>query len=249
MYNGDCYPNGSYFADDAIKLNSLNCSLPNSTLNGGQWIGPNGTVPCGSGKNSNVECTNTSSGSDASLSVYIENHHKIHLQPAGDGWYKCCLPTSCSDPNTNMITANIFSKNAINEIKIFIVTIFVEFAQIASFTKSDLPTDMTVYPQEYTLHCVKTGYPRYNFKVNIGDTALASYTGCDDTGMNSLCTDSKLLHSSNHTVEHTITVSWDGQTITSGSFSQPFTGDQDYQCVVEVTDQPIRRYNVTIQGR
>ena len=67
--------------------------------------------------------------------------------------------------------------------------------------------------------------------------------------MNSLCTDSKLLHSSNHTVEHTITVSWDGQTITSESFSQPFTGDQDYQCVVEITNQPIRRRNVTIQGK
>ena len=248
MYDGDCYPNGSYFGDSTIKPNSLKCSLPNSTLNGGQWIGPNGTVPCDSGKNSNVECTNTSSGSDASLSVYIENDHMTHLQPAGDGWYKCCLPTSCSDPNTNIITANIFSKNAINEIKIYIITIFVEFAQISSFYV-DLPTDMTVYPQEYTLHCVKTGYHRYNLKVNIGNTALASYTGCDDTGMNSLCTDSKLLHSSNHTIEHTITVSWDGQTITSESFSQPFTGDQDYQCVVEVTNEPIRRLDVTIQGK
>ena len=247
MYDGDCYPNGSYFGDGAIKLNPLKCSLPNSTLNGGQWIGPNGIVPCDSGKNSNVECTNTSSGSDASLSVYIHNQDNVHLELAGDGWYKCCLPTSCSDSNTNTITANIFSKNAINEIKILLIINFVEFAQISSFYV-DLPTDMTVYPQEYTLHCVKTGYHLYNFKINIGNTALANYTRCD-TKMNSLCTDSKLLHSSNHTVEHNITVSWDGQTITSRSFSQSFTGDQDYQCVVEVTNEPIRRRNVTIQGK
>ena len=27
-----------------------------------------------------------------------------------EGFYQCCLPNSCSDPNTNIITANIFSK-------------------------------------------------------------------------------------------------------------------------------------------
>ena len=105
MHNGDCYPNGSYFGDGEIKLNLLECGLFGSAFNGGEWIGPNGKVPC-PGSNSNLHCTNTSNGSDASLSVHINTH----LEPAGDGWYKCCLPTSCSAPDTKMITANIFSK-------------------------------------------------------------------------------------------------------------------------------------------
>ena len=105
-----CYSNGSYFAGSRIKPIPLKCGLPGFTLNGGQWIGPNGEVPCGNGNNSNIYCTDTSNGSDTSLSVYVLDEDDVDLEPAGDGWYKCCLPTSCSDPNTNMITANIFSK-------------------------------------------------------------------------------------------------------------------------------------------
>ena len=108
MYNGDCYPNGSYFGDGKIKPTLLECGLFGSALNGGEWIGPNGSVPC-PGSNSNLHCTNTSNGSHASLSVHIPNSHYIHLEHDGDGWYKCCLPTNCSSA-TNTITVNIFSK-------------------------------------------------------------------------------------------------------------------------------------------
>ena len=105
MYNGVCYPNGSLIFDNNIRLpNPLKCVLPGSTLDDGQWIGPNGVVPC-PGSNSNLYCN---VGLGANLSVHIP-HGLNHLR-TGDGWYKCCLPTSCSDPNTNMITANIFSK-------------------------------------------------------------------------------------------------------------------------------------------
>ena len=244
MHNGDCYSNGSYFGDGEIKPTLLECGLSGSAFNGGEWFGPNGRVPC-PGSNSNLHCANTSNGSDASLSVHIPNNSGTHLEIAGDGWYKCCLPTNCSDSDgTNIIFANIFSKNAINEIKI--ISHFVEFAQIVSFTEPDLPSNMTVYPQEFTLHCVKTGYYLYNFKINIGNTALASYTECDSSEIN--CGDIKILYSSNHTVEHTITVSWDGKTISRGSVKQSFTGDQDYQCTVKVANQPIRMRSVTIQG-
>ncbi|XP_019864161.1 PREDICTED: uncharacterized protein LOC109593584, partial [Amphimedon queenslandica] len=101
-YNGNCYPNGSYFWDKSIRPTPLECVLPGATLNGGQWIGPNGAVPC-PGNNSNLSCT---VGSGASLSVHIPITD--YLQLPGDGWYKCCLPTNCSDPNTNIIFANIF---------------------------------------------------------------------------------------------------------------------------------------------
>ena len=108
MHGGNCYTNnGSYFTDGSIRPSPLlECALPGATLNGGQWIGPNGEVPCGSGNNQNVQCT---TGSGASLSVYI-NPDNGYLGAYGDGQYMCCLPTSCSTPGTNIITATIFSK-------------------------------------------------------------------------------------------------------------------------------------------
>ena len=105
MHNGYCYTaNGSYFFDLSIRPDMVMCVLPNSILNDGQWIGPSGEVFC-PGSTSNLQCT---VGSGANISVHIPD--TVHLLASGDGWYKCCLPTSCSDPNTNMITANIFSK-------------------------------------------------------------------------------------------------------------------------------------------
>ena len=37
-------------------------------------------------------------------------------------------------------------------------------------------------------------------------------------------------------------------TISNESYSQSFTGDQEYQCIVRVPDQTPRIRNVTIQG-
>ena len=107
MHNETCYPNGSYFYDASIRPTPLQCVLPGGTLNGGQWIGPNGVVPCDGSNNANVECT---TGSGASLSVHVIDTNNDYLQQPGEGWYKCCLPTDCSNPNTHTIFANIFSK-------------------------------------------------------------------------------------------------------------------------------------------
>ena len=97
------------------------------------------------------------------------------LQEDQEGLYKCCLPTNCSDPNTNIITANVFSKisNYYDIIRIYCT----EFAQISFYV--DLPTDMTVYPQEYTLHCVKTGFDNYDITVSFqSDVVVVQGTGC-----------------------------------------------------------------------
>ena len=40
---------------------------------------------------------------------------------------------------------------------------------------------MTVYPQEYTLNCVKTGYSPYIFQLNLDGTLLIDETGCTNT--------------------------------------------------------------------
>ena len=105
MHQGDCYLNGSYFYDSNIigLENSVTCVLPNSTLDDGEWV----DAPDGSLVNCNTDPLHCDAGSSpANISLYIEGG----ISPSDDGWYKCCLPTSCSDPNTNMITANIFSK-------------------------------------------------------------------------------------------------------------------------------------------
>uniref|UniRef100_A0A1X7SR65 Fibronectin type-III domain-containing protein n=1 Tax=Amphimedon queenslandica TaxID=400682 RepID=A0A1X7SR65_AMPQE len=206
-----------------IRPTPLECVLPGATLNGGQWIGPNGVVPCDGGNNQNVQCT---TGSGANLSVHI-NPPSFLQSSAGDGWYKCCLPTDCSDPSTNIIFANIFS-----------------FAQIESFAVADLPSDMTVYPQEYKLNCTKIGFYRYDIGMSIFNTALASYTNCYDP-INS-CSGTMLVGSTN-TVIYTVDITWDGMTVSSGSISQSTTGDQMYKCVVEISDQPTRIRSVTIK--
>ena len=109
MYNGDCYPNGSYFRDIAITIlpdypNSdyLQCVLPNSTYSGGEWSrSSGGTVDCNNGYPFRCIITDT----PANLSLYRPNNYGSDNQ-----LYKCCLPTNCSDPTTNIITAYIFGK-------------------------------------------------------------------------------------------------------------------------------------------
>ena len=116
MYNGDCYPNGSYFRDLAINIpplswysNSyyLQCVLPNSTLSGGEWSRSNGgPVDCTSNNDSDpLRCITTDT--PANLTLYKPDGQAF---PASeDQLYKCCLPTNCSNP-TYIITAYIFSK-------------------------------------------------------------------------------------------------------------------------------------------
>ena len=107
MHNGNCYTNGSYFYDDDIKetSNNIMCVLPGSTLNDGEWVTPTGSsVDCTSSTNP-LRCNKVSSP-NANINLYINGG----ITSSDDGWYKCCLPTNCLDPNTNIIFANIFSK-------------------------------------------------------------------------------------------------------------------------------------------
>ena len=107
---------------------------------------------------------------------------------------------------------------------------------------------MTVYPQEYKLNCVKIGHPGYGISMSIGNTALASYTNCGDNDDNNPCTEGTELVDSSNTVRYTVDITWDGMTVSSGSNSQSTTGDQVYQCEVQVTDQPTRTRSVTVKG-
>ena len=108
MHKGNCYTNGSYFWDNDIKgysSNSMKCVLPGTTLNGGEWVAPSGSsVDCSTDP---LRCYVIYSP-NATISLYIPTGQGI--PSSDDGWYKCCIPTSCSNPNTNIIFANIFSE-------------------------------------------------------------------------------------------------------------------------------------------
>ena len=110
MYNGNCYPNGSYFWDVSVDAvtEAISCVLPGTSLTTGQWVrvaDPDDPVDCNS-NNANDPFRCTSVTSPATLNLYLAQE----LSTAQEGWYKCCLPTDCSDPNTDIIFANIFSK-------------------------------------------------------------------------------------------------------------------------------------------
>ena len=106
---------------------------------------------------------------------------------------------------------------------------------------------MTVYHQEYKLNCVKIGFYHYDISMSIGNTALASYTGCYDP--TNSCSGTELV-SSTSTIRYTVNITWDGMTVSSGSISQSATGDQMYQC--NVADHPGHNRNrirtLTIKG-
>ena len=116
MFNGDCYSNGSYInhnyitPDGSLYISHLQCVLPNSTLSGGEWVNPNGQpVNCGSSTGTNpLRCI--ISNTPANITVYRPAADNFHESDFGGDMFKCCLPNSCSDPTTNIITVHIFSK-------------------------------------------------------------------------------------------------------------------------------------------
>ena len=122
MFIGDCYPNGSYInhiyiAPGSTYISYLLCVLPNSTLSGGEWVYPNGQpVNCNSNSDSDpLRCIE--SNNPANITVYRpsgnQQFYEVSIsgsQSIGGDMFKCCLPSSCSDPTTNIITVHIFSK-------------------------------------------------------------------------------------------------------------------------------------------
>ena len=116
VFNGSCYPNGSYInhiyitPDISSYISHLQCVLPDSTLSGGQWVYLNGQpVNCNINNNNDpLRCIE--SNNPANITVYRPNGQGFQESRLGDNKFKCCLPSSCSDPTTNIITVHIFSK-------------------------------------------------------------------------------------------------------------------------------------------
>ena len=81
--------------------------------------------------------------------------------------------------------------------------------------------------------------------MSIGNTLLATYTNCDDRSSN--CPGTELVSSTN-TIRYTVTITWDGMTVSSGSISKSTTGDQMYQCVLDNPSGADRTRTLTIKG-
>ena len=130
-----------------------------------------------------------------------------------------------------------------------IISSFVGYLEIESFIVANLSSDMTVYPQEYKLNCIKIGYNVYVYSISmsIDNTTLVNYTGCNDTSSNSHCPGTVLVSSTN-TIRYTVNITWDGMTVSSGSISQSTTGDQLYQCVLDNPSGADRTRTLTIKG-
>ena len=117
MFNRSCYPNGSYINHIYItpgltNYSPLQCVLPDSTLSGGEWVNPNGqSVNCNSNNNNDpLNCIE--SNNPANITVYRPDGQDFNEYKSNenDNKFKCCLPSSCSDPTTKIITVHIFSK-------------------------------------------------------------------------------------------------------------------------------------------
>ena len=100
---------------------------------------------------------------------------------------------------------------------------------------------MTVVPQQYTLLCVTTGDGYYTITLYYGNDQQIYSGACG----NGVCVREQ-LHSSNNTYDNTVNITWDTQTISSGSFRQSVNGDQMYRC--NVVRGANRNHYLTVKG-
>ena len=98
---------------------------------------------------------------------------------------------------------------------------------------------MTVIPQQYTLHCVTIGYTKYDIVLYFEDEQV--YHGGPMAGYSSR----QLLHGSNDTYDNTVTITWNTETISSGSYQSIINDDQMYTCSVYVIYNNVLRVNRT----
>ena len=134
MLGGQCISNGTYFRDSDLQIANdqdgyIHCVLPGETLDGGQWLRPDGEpVDCTTGGTEGLSsndpklkdpffCTDDSPNATITLYLLNDDYFKptvglsnTNLNENIETEYKCCLPTSCSDPNTNIMTINVFGE-------------------------------------------------------------------------------------------------------------------------------------------
>ena len=116
--------------------------------------------------------------------------------------------------------------------------------QIAEF-KFELLSEITVVPQQYTLHCITTGSNgAYRITMYYSNNQQIYNENCQNGDCNRY-----LLHSFNNTYDNNVTITWDTETISSGSFNQLTNGDHLYRCNVTEAGAYIHRERfLTVKG-
>ena len=104
MNGAVCYTNGSYFLHEDLDDRPLICG--HSDAGGGQWLYPDGTT-CTS-TSSPIQCTHNDTDGNTIVSRRGAGAFNTITHELG---YTCCLPHSCNNTNTDMITANIYCES------------------------------------------------------------------------------------------------------------------------------------------
>ena len=111
------------------------------------------------------------------------------------------------------------------------------WAEIASITV-DLPPDITVLPQTYTLHAIKIGDPnndylnsaKWYYEYGSNSIVITAGVCSGQSGYSCSIGNGVLLHQSNGSYDYTLTVTWNGESITSGILSQSNNnGDHEFR--------------------
>ena len=127
------------------------------------------------------------------------------------------------------------------------------WAEIAEI-RVDLPSNITVLPQQYTLHAIKIGQPDHNF---LHDATWYYESGSASSNLTSICNGQERsgyscsvgngtpLFTSNGTYDYNLTVMWNGENISSGILSQSKNnGDHVFRfhLTFGTSYNPIERY-------
>ena len=120
----------------------------------------------------------------------------------------------------------------------------------------DLPSNITVLPQTYTLHAVKIGHPTpylksSNWYYESGDTSteLCTISNSNPDTYNCIFGDGISVDKGNGRRDFTLTITWNEETITSGIFSQSNNnGDLKYRFYLHVSNV-MRNRTITITGK
>ena len=105
---------------------------------------------------------------------------------------------------------------------------------------------MTIVPQQYTLHCVYSGWYK-TFEWYYNNTQI----NCTSQQFGYSCQIGPIqfLYGINSTKFHTLTVTWDAEEISSGIFSQSNNnGDHVHRCYVKAQNVERNRY-LTVTGK
>ena len=143
-----------------------------SDAGGGQWLYPDGTT-CTSTR-SPIRCTHDGNAIELKRVATFGTNHELR--------YTCCLPHSCNNANTDMITANIYCKS----FKIIVISYLLLVNIFIIDITVELPLDVTAIPQQYKINCIIAGKNVNKLNFYYDDTDLTGI--CNGQGNGFSCT-------------------------------------------------------------